>query len=240
MRAGLVSGRYGAGPLRLDLQVRKSLVELVYYNFEDELRDFFDNPMDAGKEKSHALAHVCIVIDAFFPLKGPGIRKDILDKAKEYDKAEPEQVYTYTASANALIKYLDKVRDGYTKAEEPLPDLVSRAIKIWEEFLVSDRVCNVTWFSTKEGKAYIRYNRMMDRIDIASIEIRPKYKSQGIFKKLLAAAMAFPVKHVRIESIMNGQLATSAIAWQFEGWDSTWDGPMGEICCVTVNLTRRG
>jgi hypothetical protein len=80
---------------------RKALKSLIQYNFTDELDDFFENPMDSGQERHHALAEVIVLADEFFPSWSRQIRIDIRKKA-----GHPND----QARAERLISYLDRVK----------------------------------------------------------------------------------------------------------------------------------
>lgn len=116
--------------------------------------------------------------------------------------------------------------------------LVAAAVAEWTR-AVSAREQTRGWLRKREGRLYTRYNPHLDRVDIASIELRPTYRGRGVLKHLLMAAMALPVSAVRLECIQVPRLAASAKSWTFPGWSARSDGPDdGPVLCLTVTWTR--
>ena len=108
----------------------------------------------------------------------------------------------------------------------------------------------VKWVESYQGKAYVRFNGMMDKIDLAAFEIKPSLRRKGIAKSLIAMACDKPVSIVRVENISVPAWALKVIKYKFDGrktvvreggeteLDIITHGMATGLCCVTVDFER--
>lgn len=106
------------------------------------------------------------------------------------------------------------------------------------------------WIENHEGKVYIRYNAFMEKLDLASFEIKPRYRKKGVAKAVIEMAVKKDIKIIRIENISVPGWARKILRYKFPGrkvviigeepgdLDLIAKGMTGKLCCVTVDFVR--
>lgn len=86
------------------------------------------------------------------------------------------------------------------KDMKPLADLIRDQVNTWLREKPSP-FGKTRWIEGAEGKAYIRYNSGLRRLDLASIELHSTLRRKGMSKQIVSLLCDTPVRTVLIEQI---------------------------------------